>query len=83
MTEAEIKQLADTAAHEAVKRTLLALGIDASDPEAIIAMQADFRHLRTWRESTEAVRRKAFLTAVAVIVTGALGYLWVAFKGQP
>lgn len=77
MSRDEIQQIADAAADAAVARTLVALGIDADDP---LEMQADFLHLRNWRKSTEAVKRKALLTAVGVIVTGAIGYLLVAFK---
>jgi hypothetical protein len=74
---------ADALAEAAVKRTFLTLGIDISDPEAVIKVQSDFKHLRMWRESTEAVKRKALLTAVGVIVAGALGYLLLTFRGHP
>ena len=48
---------ADAFAEAAVKRTFLTLGIDISDPEAVIKVQSDFQRLRSWRESTEAVAR--------------------------
>jgi hypothetical protein len=71
MSENELQAVAKAA----VRETFLALGVDISDPEAVIDMQADFQHLRAWRESTEAVKRKALLTAVGVVITGALGWL--------
>lgn len=77
------REEADAIADAAVKRTFLTLGMDITDPEAIIKVQADFQHLRLWRESTEAVKRKALLTAVGVIITGAIGYLFLVFRGHP
>jgi hypothetical protein len=62
-----------------VKKTLMELGLDTDNP---IELQRDFAHLRTWRESIEEVKRKGFLAAVTVVVTGALGLFWVAFKGS-
>ena len=79
MTPEEIDAIATTAA-ERVKSTLLSLGINIETPAAIVEAQLDFQHLRAWRESTEAVKRKALLTAVTVVVTGALGYLVLAFR---
>lgn len=69
----------EAVAKAAVKETFLALGVDVSDPQAVIDMQADFRHLRAWRESTEAVKRKALLTAVGFIMTAGLGWLGLMF----
>jgi hypothetical protein len=80
MTSEEIDSIATTAAERAVKSTLLSLGINIETPAEIVEAQLDFRHLRAWRESTEAVKRKALLTAVTVLVTGALGYLVLAFR---
>jgi hypothetical protein len=80
VTPEEVDAIATTAAERAVKSTLLSLGINIETPEAIVDAQLDFQHLRAWRESTEAVKRKALLTAVTVVVTGALGYLVLAFK---
>jgi hypothetical protein len=80
VTPEEVDAVATTAAERAVKSTLLSLGINIEDPKEIVAAQLDFRHLRAWRESTEAVKRKALLTAVTVVVTGAIGYLVLAFR---
>lgn len=46
---------------EAVRQTLLQMGIDTSDP---LAMQRDFQHLRQWRESGEDMRRKGALVVM-------------------
>jgi len=62
---------------ETVKEVLERLGVDPDDP---IAMQKDFAHVRAWRESTEAIKRKGLMAAVGVIVTGVLGAIWLGFK---
>lgn len=80
MTREEIDAIATTAAERAVKSTLLSLGVNIENPKEIVEAQLDFQHLRAWRESTEAVKRKALLTAVTVVVTGAIGYLVLAFR---
>ena len=80
MTPEEVDAIATTAAERAVKSTLLSLGINIETPAEIVEAQLDFQHLRAWRESTEAVKRKALLTAVTVVVTGAIGYLVLAFR---
>lgn len=79
MTNTELQTVADAAARRAVQDMLLTLGVDTSDPDAVIGMQADFRHLRAWRKSTEAVKHKALLSAVGFIVVAVLGWLLVAF----
>ncbi len=43
-------------------------------------MQRDFSHVRAWRESTEAIKRKGFLAIVGVIVTGIAGALWLGIR---
>lgn len=75
----EVRDIAEAAADRAIQKTLLTIGMDTVDPDAILKLQADFRHLRIWRESTEAVKKRALLTAIGVIVTGSLGYLWLMF----
>lgn len=73
MSDEQLRQLM----RETVSETLLGLGIADQDP---IAMQRDFAFLRQWRSSTESIRSKAMLTAVGLVVTAAVGYLWLAFK---
>lgn len=82
MTETEIKQVAEAAAKEAVREMLLAMGVDASKPESLLEMQKDFAHTRKWRKSVETVQRQSLLSAVGIIVTGAIGALYMAFKAH-
>jgi len=74
LTEAQIREMIT----ETVQTTLTSLGIDATDP---LVMQKDFAHLRSWRESTEEIRRKSVLALVTVAVTGLAGAVWLAVKG--
>ncbi|RTM07393.1 MAG: hypothetical protein EKK31_11560 [Hyphomicrobiales bacterium] len=76
MTEHELKKVVS----EAVAETLLQLGIDASDP---VEMQKDMAHLRAWRESVATVKNQGLVTAIGILVAGALGLLWLAIKGSP
>jgi hypothetical protein len=76
MTEHEVKKIVA----EAVAETLLTLGIDTTDP---VELQKDMAHLRAWRESVQTVKQQGLVTAVGILVAGALGLLWLAFKGSP
>jgi hypothetical protein len=76
MTEHEVKKIVA----EAVAETLLTLGIDTTDP---VELQKDMAHLRAWRESVATVKQQGLVTAVGILVAGALGLLWLAFKGSP
>ena len=83
MTPDDVNRIAEEAADRALGKLFLTLGVDLSDPKAVIASQDDLRFLSQWRDSTQAVKRKALLTAVGVIITGALGYFWLVFRGHP
>jgi hypothetical protein len=74
LTEAQLREMIT----ETVHATLTSIGIEAGDP---ITMQKDFAHLRSWRESTEEIRRKSVLALVTVAVTGLAGAVWLAVKG--
>lgn len=82
MNQADVHEIAEQVAKETVREMFLALGVNANDDNAIIAMQKDFAHMRAWRESTETIKRKGLGAAVTVIVTGALGMIWLAFRGH-
>jgi hypothetical protein len=63
-----------------VKEFFLALGVNADDPEAVIAVQKDFAHLRAWREASDTIKRKGLGAAVTIVVTGLLGLVWLALS---
>lgn len=69
MTEDEIKKIVSVT----VSETLLKIGVNADDP---IEAQKDFMHLRSWRQSTEAVKRQSMLAAIGVVTAGMLALIW-------
>ncbi len=73
-----VRTIAREAAKEAVRETLIALGIDAADPREV---QADMQHLRDWRLSVAAVKRQGIVSAVGLLTVGMLGLVWMALKG--
>ena len=75
LTPTELRTLMRDTVHE----TFLTLGVDASDP---IEVQKDFQHLRDWRKTTEAVKRKGVVTIVGILAAGLAGLVWVTFFGQ-
>lgn len=82
MTNDEIKAIATEAAKEAIRELLVAMGVNANDPEALIEMQQDFAHIRAWRRSTQTIKNNGLKAAVTFIVTGGLGYLVFLFTSH-
>lgn len=70
-----MESIAEEAAAKALQNLFLTLGYDVSDPKDVKALQADLKHTRDWRESTETVKRHALITAVGVIVSGLIGWV--------
>lgn len=75
MTEDEFKKVITST----VRETLTNLGCQTDDP---IEMQKDFAHLREWRSSTDAIKKKGTLTAVGFIIAAILGLALKAFLGE-
>lgn len=79
MTDDEVREIARTAAREAVREMMIAMGVDTSNPAAIIEMQKDFQSLRDWRQSMQAVRPHGLMTAIGVLTVGTLGLIYMHF----
>ena len=62
---------------EAVKQTLMQLGVDTSDP---FAMQRDFQHLRQWRESGEDLKRKGTVAMLGIFFSGMVSLILLGLK---
>ncbi len=62
---------------EAVRQTLLQMGIDTSDP---LTMQRDFQHLRAWREAGEEIEKKGTLAMVGIFLSGLGTLLFLGLK---
>lgn len=73
MTQDELEDLIE----KTVNQTLVKLGVDPEDP---LEVQRDFKFVRDWRKSSEAVKRKALLAAVGIVVTGAIGAILVGIR---
>lgn len=80
MTADDVKAISQTAAREAVREMLLAMGVDASDPAAMIEMQKDFQSLRQWRKSVQDVQRYSIITAVGILISGVAGMIYMHFR---
>ena len=76
MTENEIRKIVA----ETVDQTLTRLGVDTESP---LEFQRDLAHLRAWREAGETIKRQSLVTAVGIIIAGALGLMWLALRGSP
>jgi len=72
-------EIAEEVAERTVNKLFLALGVNTADPSEVPKFQKDLAHLRSWRESTEAVKRRGLMAAVTFLVTGALGWLVYGF----
>lgn len=62
---------------EAVRQTLLQLGVDATDP---MEMQRDFQHLRQWRKAGEDLRSKGRLALLGIFLSGLVSLVAVGIK---
>ncbi|MDQ2083186.1 hypothetical protein RA307_23720 [Xanthobacteraceae bacterium Astr-EGSB] len=95
----EMKAIAKAAAKEAVQEVLIVIGVNVSDPQAIVETQRDFvvihelarlaldsdfrkdlEFVREWRLSTQSLRKTSVRVAVGLIVTAALGALWLGLQ---
>ncbi len=66
MTDAKHKILI----REAVQETLLALGLNVSEPDAVLAFQKDMHFLRSERLNKEKTSSGAWQHAVNLVVSG-------------
>lgn len=65
---------------QTVIKTLGQLGIDLSTPEARKEFIEDQYSLRAWRKARDRVGKMGLTTAIGVIVTGALGLIWLGLQ---
>lgn len=79
-SSSDVRDIAEEVARATVKEFFLALGVNADDPDAVIAVQKDFAHLRAWREASDTIKRKGLGAAVTIVVTGSLGLVWLALS---
>lgn len=73
LSESELKRIVS----EGVTEAFLRLGVDSTNPTE---MQADFRHLREWRQTTSALKRHGLLTLIGIFIAGAIAAIWLGFQ---
>jgi hypothetical protein len=81
LSQADIQHIASEAAKEAVRQTLLTLGVNIEKPDSILKMQQDFAYLRDWREASGTIKARTITTLVGIVVTGLAGAVWLALGG--
>lgn len=62
---------------EAVKQTLIQLGIDHQNP---LEMQQDFQYLRTWRKSGQELKRKTTIALAGLFLSGFVALFLMGIK---
>jgi hypothetical protein len=82
MGDDNIERIAKSAGREAARELLLLLGIDASTPAGIERAQRNFAFLDDLRSGTQAVKRKTIMTVVAAMITAAMAYAAIGFRGH-
>lgn len=82
LSSSEIQHIASESAKAAVRETLLALGVNANDPEAVIKMQQDFAYLRDWREAVGTIKSRTLAVTVGIAVSGAIAAIWAGVRAS-
>jgi hypothetical protein len=75
--DGHLKEVAHEAAHEAVKETFIALGVDVTIP---LDMQEDFAFLRRMRHGAEKAGGRVVMTVLTIVVAGLVGLVWTNLK---
>jgi hypothetical protein len=76
--EQVLRAIAREAAHEAVRETLIALGIDAKDP---VAFQERMAFLKSLEQLSKAATRHGILALVALCTLGVAAAVWAQLGG--
>lgn len=79
VSEAEVELIAQRVAKATVAETLTALGIDTDEPQSA---QKDMAFLHDLRAAADSTKTTAWYVFVTVVVTGFLGFMWVALTGK-
>lgn len=75
-SEKELKEVA----HEAVKETLMVLGIDVDNHESIQQTQADLMYMRKLRQGSDDLSKMFKKSAVGIAVLASVYALWQGIK---
>lgn len=64
-------------AREVVRETLLAIGIDVTDPEELVRMQADRHYVRSARLRSESLGNNSLQHFIYVVISGLIAAVLV------
>ena len=76
MTQDEIRAVV----RQAVRDTLIELGVDTSDNQAMLAMQQDFAFLRKQRLMAELIGRQTRIALIGALIAGLLAAPWAGVR---
>lgn len=79
ISEAEVELIAQRVAKATVTETLAALGLNPAEPQSA---QKDMAFLHDLRAAADSTKTTAWYVFVTVVVTGFLGFMWVALTGK-
>lgn len=82
LTSVEVQHIASESAKAAVREVLITMGVDVTNPQALIELQRDFSHLRGWRNAVATLRVTSITAALGILVSGIAGGVWLAIKGH-
>jgi len=80
VTKHQALHLAQEAGRAAVHELFTALGVDASDPKAVIQQQVDFAYLRRQRQNADKFSIWMKLTIFGFAASGCATAFWQGFK---
>jgi hypothetical protein len=73
LSEQELEELME----RAIVRAFVKIGLDVDKP---FEVQRDFQFVRDLRTTSESIKGKTIITALGVILIGALGIFWLGLK---
>jgi len=76
-SDKEMEIIAERAAKVALDDFFLILGIDITEPESLLELQSDFRHMRYMRELSGHIGKKVFGVTIQLIIGGFLLWCWL------
>ena len=78
LNDNDIREIVRVTVRETLNELFMGLGVDVKNPTAV---QQDFAFIRTWRESSESVKRQGLFAAVGIVVLGVMGLIWSKVAG--
>ncbi|MBA4788255.1 MAG: hypothetical protein H2042_01020 [Rhizobiales bacterium] len=76
----ELREIVREEASAAVRGAFDDIGLYADDPEERREVREDFRHLRKWREATDALATKVGNAVLLALTSDLLVLVWIGFK---